>query len=366
MKFRTSASVQWPFLLALGMVILPATHARADAVWIRSGKGNSVALDKVKITGVENGSLVFTTQSGNQTSKPLATIPRMRLDDEPAFNEAETAFDNADWPAAADGYRKAIAVSTKDWLKDRASLRLLEAANKSGNFAAAVAGYVELLQKKPDLAAQAKPAIPKEQPAAIDTALGEVKQASQSPQLKPEQKTALLNYLVELYTAKGDTTSASAVMQQLGKTAPAELQSSEMRKNEATLTLEQAKQAVASKQYPQAIQLLTTKGGALTDPVQQADGLYLLAEARAGTAATPDQWKDAAITYMRVAANFKSVEGKPHVADAMLKTAQIEEKLKNPKEALALYQQVASEFKGSPAAAQAKQDAARLSAAAKG
>jgi TolA-binding protein len=48
------------------------------------------------------------------------------------------------------------------------------------------------------------------------------------------------------------------------------------------------------------------------------------------------------------------------VAEALLRAAAIEEKLKNPQEALALYKQVASEYKGSPAATAAEQSAARL------
>ena len=98
------------------------------------------------------------------------------------------------------------------------------------------------------------------------------------------------------------------------------------------------------------------------EPAQQADALYLLAQAKiAGANSTdPNQLKDAALAFMRAAAVCKSMQGQPHVAESLLQVAAIEEKLKNTKEALALYNQVAAEFKGSPAAAQAQSAAERL------
>ena len=51
----------------------------------------------------------------------------------------------------------------------------------------------------------------------------------------------------------------------------------------------------------------------------------------------------------------------PRVADSLLKTAAIQEKLGAAKEALLLYQQVADEFKGTDAATRATQSADRLS-----
>jgi TolA-binding protein len=62
---------------------------------------------------------------------------------------------------------------------------------------------------------------------------------------------------------------------------------------------------------------------------------------------------------MRVVAQAKDVQGKPHVADALLKTASILERTKNNKDALELYQQVASQFADDPTAAKAAQEAAQ-------
>lgn len=353
---------------ALGGLVLAAGWAAGDTIWLQSGKGNPIALTNVKVAGVQGEQITFTTQAGTQTSKSLKQVPRIAMDDEPVFSAAEAAFEQGDWAAAIENYRKAAQASTKDWVKDRSSLRLVEAANRGGNFPAACAGFVELLQKNPALANDHKPAVPQGKADQLDPAIAQVKQAEQNPKLTGEQKTVLLNYLVEMYSAKGDTASANAVLAQLGKVAPADANAPGNRKIQADVKLTEARQAMAQKQYGRAIQTLNSSADVFADPQQQIEALFLLAQAREGAAKPEDSngLKDAALAYMRVVANAKSVDGKPHLAESLLKTAAIEEKLKNPKEALALYNQVAAEFKGSPAAGEAEQGAARLSAAGKG
>lgn len=350
--------------LACGLA-LPAAPGLADTVWLQSGTGKPIALENVKVQGAQDNNLTFTTAAGVSNTKPLDHIPLIKVDDEPAFSTAEEAFGKGDWAAAADSYRKAIAGTSKDWVKDRSAMRLVEAADKSGNFNDAVAGFIELMKTKPAQATQHKPSIPKGQAAQLDPAIALVKQELQDPKLNNDQKTVLLNYLLELYGAKGDTASAQAVIQQLGKTMPADANSPEARRIQADSKLAEAKQELTQNRFSQAIQVLEGNGPLFTDPVQQADALYVIAQAKAGAARAddPDQLKDAALAFMRVAAVCKDMEGKPHVADALLQTASIEEKLKNTKEAIALYNQVAAEFKGTPSAGTAQQNAARLSAA---
>ena len=208
-------------LFCLLMVLLASSQrATADTVFLQSGSGKPVALEGVKVNAVDGQNLTFTTAAGVANTKPLDHVPQIRLDDEPAFTAAEDAFAKSDWAGAADNYRKAIAATAKDWVKDRASLRLVEAADKSGNYGDAVAGFIELIKTKPALATQHKPTIPKDQPAQLDPAIALVKQESADPKLGVDQKTVLLNYLLELYGAKGDTASAQAVIQQLGKVMP--------------------------------------------------------------------------------------------------------------------------------------------------
>ena len=75
--------------------------------------------------------------------------------------------------------------------------------------------------------------------------------------------------------------------------------------------------------------------------------------------------KDAALAYMRVVANFKDTPGRPHVADSLYKTGQIEEQLAEPDVAAKVYQQVAEQFPSDPAAALAKQNLDRLKSSVK-
>ena len=350
-------------ILFFATVAIAWSPALADTVWLRSGKTAALPIDNAKVTKVEGDELYFTTSSGREDHKPMSRISRLRIDDQPAFNAAEDAFEKGDFAAAAEAYQKVAQSSTKDWIKDRASLRLLEAADKSGNFGAAVTGFLEMLRTKPALASKFKPAIPRGKNDQIDKAIADVNLAVSAPAMKDEQKTVLLNYLVDLYTAKGDLKNANDVLQRLGKLAPTQTDTPEAHRLQADFKLSQARQALAQKQYAQVAQIINGGSAVFSDPRQQADALYLLAEAKAAGAGTNDTGaqKDAALAYMRVVAHFKGVAGQPHVADALLKTAGIEERLKNPSEALTIYKQVAAEFPGTPAATAAQQNADRLS-----
>jgi TolA-binding protein len=355
--------------IALSVVILAASLSRADTVWIQSGSGNPIAISDVKVTGVEADALLFTTSAGRQTSKPLAQIPQIKLDDDPVFSAAEEAFHGSQFPAAVDNYRKALATATKPWLKERCGLRLVQAANKSNNFPAAVEGFVDLLQVAPALATGNKPEMSKDV-AAINQAIAYVQQASKSPQLAADQKTVLGNFLVELYNAKGDTKLANAALKQAaeGGTNAANA-TADNRRVTADLKMTEARQAYSQQQYARAVQVLNANGGLFTEPQERADALYLLAQSTGGAVGNsedPNQLKDAAITYVRVVAFCESLPGKPHVADSLLEVARIEEKLKNKKEALSVYNQIADEFKGTPAATRAKEAADKLGPADKG
>ena len=92
----------------------------------------------------------------------------------------------------------------------------------------------------------------------------------------------------------------------------------------------------------------------------------MLAETKAGLAGDdPQALADAGIAYMRVFANFRNVDGAAHIPESLMKTAAIEEKLAKPDEALRIYNEVAGDYKGTPFARDAAQDAARIAAALK-
>jgi TolA-binding protein len=362
--FARSLVLAGSVILALGV-----GAARADQVWIQSGNGNPIAIPKVKVAGVDGDNLVFTTSVGKQNTKPLAQVPQIAMDDEPAFSNAEEAFRSKQYPAAVENYQKTLAFSTKDWVKARSALRLVQSANAAGNFPVAVQGFIQLVQSKPASATENKPPVPANG-AAINQAIGELKQALQNARLGPDQKTVLNNYLVELYTAKGDTASANAAVGQMansgagaGAGAPADPLS---QKVAADAKLTEARQAYSQRQYAKAAQVLNSSGPLFSDSAQRGEALYLLAQSTAAAATTNDanQLKDTALAYLRVVAACESLPGKPHVADSLLAVAATEEKLKNTKEAQAVYNQIVTEFPGTPAATRARESAGRLSAAA--
>jgi TolA-binding protein len=135
----------------------------------------------------------------------------------------------------------------------------------------------------------------------------------------------------------------------------------------ATIALRQAEDDLKQSKFQDAANMVESHQDVFVDPAQQADALYTLAQAKEGLASkdTPDSLKDAAIAYMKVVAICKDFDGKPHVADAMLKAAAIEEQLQKPDEAVMLYKQVSSTFKDTQPQLAGQADAAvqRLQAA---
>lgn len=339
-----------------------ASAARADSVWIASGGGNPIQSDNVKVLKVEKGQLVFRSTSGNETSKPLDNVVRIKIDDEPNFNAAEEAFMASKWDAAADGYAKAVRASDKSWVKDRAGVRLIETAAKSGRFDAAVTGYVALVQKDPELAAKFRPVIPEGKPAALDAAAVEVAKAADG-RIPDDQKQTLLNFLLELHRARKDGRSAGAVAEQLIKLNAGNANNPDAVRGLAELKLSLAKLALDDKQYQKALNEIESNRAMFVDPVQQAEALYCIAEATyglKGASADTTVLKDLGLAYMRVVAMGKDLPGSPRVGESLVRTGEIFEKLKEPKTAAQIYQQVATQFGDQPIGATAKQHAERL------
>jgi TolA-binding protein len=149
--------------------------------------------------------------------------------------------------------------------------------------------------------------------------------------------------------------------------APATPASAAPAQSGAAVALRSAQQLLAAKEFQKAIATIDASRGEFTEPVQQAEAEWCIAEARNGLAQAAggndaNALKDAALAYMRIVANFSDLPGKPHVADALMKTAAIEEQLGEKPQALSLYQQVASQFpEDATVVAAAKQSAQRLS-----
>src|SRR5205809_774373 len=104
-------------LLATTLVTLAVgiPAASGDTVYISSG-GRPLPYAKVKVTKIVGDQIFFTSAEGRETSKPLETVARLAIDDEPVFTAAEEAYSLEKWDAAVDGYQRTLRSTSKPWL----------------------------------------------------------------------------------------------------------------------------------------------------------------------------------------------------------------------------------------------------------
>ncbi len=344
--------------LVLGHWSFPA---HADELWVGSGGSGAINVKGAKITRVAGGQIFFTA-GGKETSRELGKVQRILVDGEAALNAAEEAYAAGNWSAAVDGYQRTVRATTKPWLKDWATARLIDAANKSGRFDAAVASYVATLLKDPAAAAALKPAMPAERSTYLDTAVTEVNNALGTKGVTDAQRQALFQFLMDLHRARKDKAAEEKAAEQLDEILAKDPNNPAAGQAIARRKLMNAAKALEAKDYRKALAEVEAVRDQLTDAAQQADALFYLAEAKYGLTDTkqPDALKDAALAYMRVVAHFKNEPGAPHVAESLVKVAQIHEQLGEPQTAANLYEQVASQFKDDPAAQVARQSLQRL------
>lgn len=352
----------------IGVILLVcAAWLRADSLLVSSG-GNPVPFNNVKVDRVEAGKIIFRTTTGNETSRELSQVVQMTLDDEPAFSAAEQAYATEQWDAATDGYQKTVRSTDKPWLKDFCSIRLIDAASKSGRFDAAVTGYIAAVIKDPAMADSKKPALPDSKSTYLDTAVQELNTALAGSKLQDVQRQALLSFLLEIHRARGDGKATTETMEKLLKltASPSSGAGGDPLAGRALadLKLGIAHVALDEEDYAKARQTIEQSREVFIEPDQQADALYCLAEAAAAQAGKdPAALRAAALDYMRVVAHFKDeASSATLVADSLVKTAGILEQLNEISDALSLYEQAAAQYPGSPAAAAAKTGIERINA----
>ena len=361
-----SAKILAPTIAATLAAALPAPAARADTIYA-SSTGDAAKAVKYDgtVNGIDNGELTFTNASNfRKAGRPLKEVVRLTLDNQPAFNAAEAAYVEGQWDAAVDGYAKALRGAVPDWQRRYADPKLIAAAAKAGRFDAAVQGYVDLVKLDPAAAARRKPDLPSGKSTFLDTAIADVRGAL--PQAnKPEQKQALLSFLIDLQRAKGDDAGAANTLQDLVKIAGDSADTPENRALLEQVRLGEAKVALDAGDADQAAKLIDANRALFTDPDAQAEALYTLAGAariKAQKSADPRAKRDAAIAYMRVVAHFKDAPGHPRVPESLLATAELLDELKEPAPAAAMFRQIAADYPDAPAADAAKQ---KLAATAK-
>jgi hypothetical protein len=339
------------------MCLTAGAIARGDTIWVGENASNPIRADGVTIVRIDGDHVVYDTPGGVEVSKPLTDVQQIALDDEPAFNEAEEAYAGGKWDVAADQYQNALHATARDWVKQRCSLRLAEVAKKANRFDAAVSAYIVLLTSNPTAAAAVRPVVAGANPAMMDVGAAELNVALGAGTLSNAQQSSLLRLALEIYRARNQTAGINATLKALvniGAATPADL---------AIVKLLSAQSALDGKDFKTALNEIQQNRALFTDPGQQIDALWILAQAQDGSAdrGNATALKDAAIAYMRVATFGKDVADKPHVADALLHAAAIEQELKDPAAATQLYRRIEADFAGQPAAATAKSARQRLS-----
>lgn len=337
--------------------LFTALPALADTVVV-----SNLPYNDVTVTGIEGESILFTLR-GNALRRPIGSVNRITVDNEPAFNAAETAYSDSDWDKATENYEKALRATQKPWLKEWISLRLLDSANKGGRFDAAIKGLIALAEKSPQTAAGIKLNMPQANSAYLTDAVTQLNAAITKAQRdkKDPVQDVLLAHLIEVHNARGDAKGAGEALERRMRLNPPDPNSPEGQRMAAMLRMQTIRVALGNKEYDKVMQLVQAEAENIIEPQQQAEALFALAEAKAGKAAgqISADWKEVALSYMRVVAAAPA--NAPQVPEALLKTAAIHEKqLKEPKTALRLYQQVAADFKGQPAAQSAEKEIARL------
>jgi hypothetical protein len=336
-------------------ILLPVWVAQADTLWIgESSVAKAIKADNVKVTGVKGDALNYTSDAGMQATQPLKRLVQINLEGQSAFNAAENAFGSGDMDTAITNYQQVLQSPTvKDWMALRAASRLIAAAKVKNRYDAEVSAYCTLLVKDPATAAANKPGAPPEHSSYLDSALTSISKALDSANLSATQKGTLLTLQLEIDRAKGDKSAMNATLQQLvaiGATDPTTV---------SMVKLASANVDLDAKNYDKAIADIDTNRALFTEPDEQVEALYVLAQAHNGLdAGTTDaeKLKDLAIAYMRVVTFAGKLPDRPHVADSLVAAAEIETRLGDKAAATELYQQVSKDrsFTGSAAFAKAQ------------
>lgn len=361
------------FLFVAVWAIIPMAIAAADTVSIRPADAPRDAAPTVysgvQVESVDSGKIIFRTQTGHDVVKDLSSVVDINLDDEPSFNQAQADYAANRLDKAVDEYDQTIQKTDKAWLKTICIPKMTDAADRAGRFDKAAEGYTMLVLGDEKSAAQHRPAVPQFGSPYLDAAANTVSSALDGANITPAQQTTLLAFLLEIQRARRDTTAIDAVASRLtGSPATGGATSDLAAAALADAKISEAKNAVAQQRYDDAVKLINGSRQYFVDTPHQSDALFLLAEAREGQAQAadnPNAWKDAAIAYLRVVADFKSNPGAPHVADALLHTAGILQRLNQIDKAIAMYQSILDSYPKAAAADAARTQLDRLKAAAK-
>jgi hypothetical protein len=347
-------------VLAAVLMAAIAPPDRADSINVGGLTSNNVTIDRI-----DGNTLYYKTQSGTSSSKTITDKLKISITDEPSLSMAEDAYVAGQWADATDGYLKTLRSTNKPWLKDFAALRLMASAERANRFDAEITAWLTMLDRNPAQAAAHKPKFPAD-PASTYWKTGMAQLDSAATSERDAAKLTTIRALeLEIARAMKDDAKVAEIAALLtkagsdGAAAGAGNAANLQAVVEAQLGL--ARVAIDKRDFGAAAQRLEQIKPSVTDPNQEADWLWLNAEAQAGQlpagGGSPAAVQDAALNYMRLVANCPS---SPKVPQALLKTAALMERINDRPAAMSVYQEVARDYANQPAGKQVQADVDRL------
>src|SRR5450432_1934696 len=303
----------WGLVIFWSLVLGHWNFSRADSVFVGTLERKDATIKTLK-----SDALVF--EINDKVSEiPISKISRIIVSSDPPVTSAEEEYASREWDSTVDYYQKAIRTTNKQWVKDWSAMRLIYAAGKTGRFDAAATAYIITLLRDPVLAAKIKPAMPNSKSAFLDSAVQSVNDALKNQKLTVDQRRSLFGFMIDLQQARKDQNAEDAAYDQLAKLPGADVNDPAARLYLMRRHLAVANHALDAKDFKQAISEIDANRAIFTELPQQADALYILAEAHYGLAANDAAaLKDAALAYMRVVALAKDAPEKPHVVASLL------------------------------------------------
>lgn len=314
---RTNLRAAVTAAAVLTLVALSALPATADTVMDvanRPYEGTILRID-------EKGLVLRWSMTRSEKAFPLNEVKLIKVDDQDDLNSAEELRTSGQYKDAVASYERAKLRARKAWVREYINARLVEAFDKTGQFARAVKMYVELCESKSTLVQwTALPEVPSEGGADVSEALRAVEGALKRDDIAGKNRLEELRLNVKM--AQGDPTEVLAeIEKQLESPNPEHRSKMRLKHIELLIQVDQLDKAASSLQVARE-----GRGDAMPalDPVYEPNLLYLQGryeESRGDPL-------HAALAYMRVAINFPrkqdlAAESLLRAAEAMMASQQV-------------------------------------------
>ncbi len=131
-----------PIAVALCALTL-STSALADSI-----KLSGAWIDNVTIQDATGGNLDYTTASGNDVEKPLASVEGLKMSAYPELEAAQAAMAAGKFTDAVALEQKVLASVRQPWLRQWIQAQLVVSLDKAGHAPEAVEAYLQLVKDK--------------------------------------------------------------------------------------------------------------------------------------------------------------------------------------------------------------------------